>query len=212
MKLYKYKSLSDFEFIVDILLNKRLYAAQFEELNDPMEGDFDKNYAEAAYLESIKSEMNSIRVCSLSKNMHNSILWAHYADGFKGICIEIEIDESILTPHEITYSGFTPIPSEGDRGIDGTEDEMSPYDWATASLKGKYEEWEYEDEHRLFSQDKYIENGLKITAIYLGTRIDDMYKDLINKLCSNDIEIKKTIIANGTIIPVLEFDLPNSSG
>ncbi len=211
MKLYKYKSLSNFEFVVDILLNKRLYAAHFEDLNDPMEGDFDKNYADRAYLESIMEEMDSIRVCSLSKNMHNSILWAHYADGFKGICIEIEIDESILTPHEITYSGFTPIPSEGDRGVYGTEDEMHPYDWAIASLKGKYDAWKYEDEYRIFSQDAYIKNGVNITAIYLGTRIEDMHMDLIHKLCSDDIEIKKTIILESTVIPVVEFDHPNSS-
>ena len=36
--LYKYRTLDDFQFVLDILVNKRLYAATFEEMNDPMEG------------------------------------------------------------------------------------------------------------------------------------------------------------------------------
>ncbi len=38
MKLYKFKSLANFEYVADIIINKRLYAADFTELNDPMEG------------------------------------------------------------------------------------------------------------------------------------------------------------------------------
>ena len=38
--LYKYKSLDNLMWILDIILNKRLYAAKYTELNDPMEGIF----------------------------------------------------------------------------------------------------------------------------------------------------------------------------
>ena len=36
--LYKYRSLANWKFVLDILVNGRLYAAPFSELNDPMEG------------------------------------------------------------------------------------------------------------------------------------------------------------------------------
>ena len=36
--LYKYRSLENFEFFLDILLNKRLYASSYKDLNDAMEG------------------------------------------------------------------------------------------------------------------------------------------------------------------------------
>jgi hypothetical protein len=38
--LYKYRSLKNFQFIADTLVNNRFYAATFSELNDPMEGLF----------------------------------------------------------------------------------------------------------------------------------------------------------------------------
>ncbi len=36
--LYKYRNIKSFEFFCDILINSRLYAAEYSKLNDPMEG------------------------------------------------------------------------------------------------------------------------------------------------------------------------------
>lgn len=36
-KLYKYKSIKSFEYLVDIILNKRLFGSKYLELNDPFE-------------------------------------------------------------------------------------------------------------------------------------------------------------------------------
>ena len=38
--LYKYRGINSFRYFVDIVLNKRLYAAPFFDLNDPMEGHY----------------------------------------------------------------------------------------------------------------------------------------------------------------------------
>ena len=38
--LYKYRSLDNWKFLLDILINKRLHAARFQDLNDPMEGRY----------------------------------------------------------------------------------------------------------------------------------------------------------------------------
>ena len=39
MKLYKYRSLRrNLDFVLDILLNERLYCANYTALNDPLEG------------------------------------------------------------------------------------------------------------------------------------------------------------------------------
>ena len=37
---YKYRSLENWRFVLDIFLNKRFYAAPFASLNDPMEGRY----------------------------------------------------------------------------------------------------------------------------------------------------------------------------
>jgi hypothetical protein len=36
--LYKYRSIANLRFFKDIVINRRLYAAPFRTLNDPMEG------------------------------------------------------------------------------------------------------------------------------------------------------------------------------
>ena len=40
MKLYKFRSLNNTKFAFDILVNNRLYCANYESLNDPFEGEF----------------------------------------------------------------------------------------------------------------------------------------------------------------------------
>jgi hypothetical protein len=40
MLLHKYRSLTDWKFVLDIFAHQRLYAASFLDLNDPMEGDY----------------------------------------------------------------------------------------------------------------------------------------------------------------------------
>lgn len=192
MKLYKYKSLADFEFVADILINNQLYASHFTELNDPMEGDLHHQEEERDFIDLIKIEMNNIRVCSLSKTLHNPILWAHYADGYKGICIEIEVDEDILDLYKVVYSPCNPIPSEGYKGFYGNEEEHTPNDWAISALKRKFEEWSYEDEYRIFSDEKFIRSGFKITAIYFGKRTSNIFKNVIKKLVSDNITIRET--------------------
>lgn len=36
----KYRSLDDFEYFVDIIVNQKLYVAEYTTLNDPMEGHY----------------------------------------------------------------------------------------------------------------------------------------------------------------------------
>lgn len=57
---YKYRSLSNLRYFLDILINKRLYMASYSELNDPMEGAFvitgDKRDIDNNWLNILRSE------------------------------------------------------------------------------------------------------------------------------------------------------------
>ena len=92
MKVYKYRSLNNFEFVADILCKQRFYASSFFDLNDPMEGLFEyKPGTKQKYIDSIVMGKQKLRICSFSRDPENLLLWAHYADGFKGVCIELDI-------------------------------------------------------------------------------------------------------------------------
>ena len=61
-KLYKYRDLKDFRFFIDIILNNRLYAAAYTNLNDPMEGYYRYTTGEPTeeVLEQIKGEKQNL--------------------------------------------------------------------------------------------------------------------------------------------------------
>ena len=194
MKLYKFRSLDNFEFVADILINKKLYAANFLEMNDPMEGIFFHDSSiEKQYIDAVKEEKHKLRICSLSHDFSNPILWAHYANGFKGICIEIDIDESRHDIQEIRYRPLSLLLSNENNSHVNTID-YSPAEAAKAILKRKFQEWTYEGEYRVFSNNKYIDAHFDVTAIYLGTRISDIDKAILEKIVSDDIPMISTYL------------------
>ena len=83
---YKYRTLDNFKFIVDILVNQRFFAATIEDMNDPMEGTytFNEDIPEDA-IAALEEHQKKIKFCSLSKNEDSPLMWAHYSNGARGI-------------------------------------------------------------------------------------------------------------------------------
>ena len=71
---YKYRSLSNLRYFLDILIYKRLYMASYRELNDPVEGAFviteDRRRNDNLWLEVLRSDKNDLRICSLSRSFN----------------------------------------------------------------------------------------------------------------------------------------------
>lgn len=87
-KLYKYRSLSGdcFKFTQSIFLRSEIYFPSRKELNDPFEGLFKIEIP--GLPETIIPIETSI--LSLSSNRDNALMWSHYADSHKGICLEFD--------------------------------------------------------------------------------------------------------------------------
>lgn len=171
-------SLEKFERFVDIIINKRLYAAIYTELNDPMEGlyYYHNNINRQDFIDKMKNGKETLRVCSLSKSHKNSLMWSHYANEHKGVVIKLQIDNPEYEVKNISYTG---IPNVYD---------VNEYDISEVIrvLSQKHEVWKYEEEVRAFvrafrKEDKYM-TGINVEEIFLGTRIDNLHKDLIKKL------------------------------
>jgi len=133
---YKYKSLNNFKHIVDILLYKRLYASKYRDLNDPMEGiyvhDFNLDFN---FVNNIHNGKDKLRICSLSKDKNNILMWSHYANGHRGIILGVEIDQQKYEIEEITYSG-----------IEVVKDININLNTPKQILSSKINSWSYEDE------------------------------------------------------------------
>lgn len=182
--LYKYRSLSNFQHFMDIIVNKRMYAAKFTELNDPMEGvyRFNPYNCDENVITDIRDGKAAFRILSLSKSYNNILMWSHYADGHKGVVIGIS---SCPTAEEINYSeeSFKITTTEG---IDSEQTSKE-------ILLTKHIAWKYEEEKRIFTsyEDCYVD--VEIKEIIIGKRTDSKTKELIKKiipLIDNNIQIK----------------------
>ena len=187
LKLYKFRSLQNFEYTADIILKNRLYAADFETMNDIMEGIFYHEGIVEDILERIKDAKSKLKICSMSGEVAFSspLMWAHYADSFKGVCLEFEIDESEVEVKEIIYEGDSVLTLREDV-TSITEEE------AKILLCKKYPDWKYEEEYRIFSRDEHVEDGVELKKIYLGERISETNKELIKKIVPEGVEVIDT--------------------
>lgn len=192
---YKYRSLQNLNRILDILINERLYAAKFQNLNDPMEGhyqynaDIDKNLKEQ-----ILSERDRTLICSLSRRANIGLMWTHYADECRGCCIELRVTSQSWREIDIQYRDHLP-------NLTSVEDILS--------VKGKA--WSYEDEVRYiktFNENSKMNYylGIAVSKVYIGSEVSrsdfSFYKQLFEGI--NKFKKKK-----GTIIEVERMNKQN---
>ena len=212
MKLYKYRSLENLEYTLDILLNQRLHCAPFDKLNDPFEGLFlsdhktsgahgfrtagfgTRGFYEAKNITTTRSiaelpNPGKSLICSLSASKADVRLWSHYANGHTGIAIEVDICDKNDYLHEINYvkqltkNDLTLLTETNSNEI----------------LETKTHHWCYEQEFRIISdQDYFLVNG-KITGIYLGFRISTQIQEMILKILGGSIPVYSTKLNEKTI-------------
>lgn len=175
MLLFKYRSSREFNYLVDIVLRDRLYAASYLTLNDPLEGHYthDGNIENRKKVELLKGEKKKLRICSLSETSEDALMWAHYADGSRGMVIEVDILRC-STQHEVKPISYKDkIP---DLDLSKSVDPESVRD----VLSHKLSAWAYEKEHRVFTNDDYV--NVKIKRIILGAKMPKEDESLIIKL------------------------------
>jgi hypothetical protein len=192
MKLYKYKALRPFKHVVDIIRKNRFHAAQFYDLNDPMEGLFMyEQGVRQEYLEKIKWHKEQLRVCAFSKDPGEPVLWAHYADGFKGICIEIEVTQADGQDYRFVEVDYSPTRIRLNNNVVGSFTGM-----ARLLLTHKADNWQIEDEVRALAGGTYIpiRDGVKMTRILLGLRIDPELQKKISQITPAHVQVWTTKI------------------
>jgi hypothetical protein len=202
MMLYKYRHLRNPEHAIDILLNQRLFCSLYKDLNDPFEGLFQatmhipprqsllfglggrRMQVRRSIDDLLDPDKSSTRVCSLSASLSDVRLWSHYADGHRGIAIEIDVSGLEGRFCEVRYSeqlpqfGFSLLTSP-------TVEEV---------LTRKTVHWAYEVEYRLISQAEYFHVVDRIKTVYLGSRISKLHEELLMRVCPSNTEIVRTEI------------------
>ncbi len=135
----------------------------------------------------------AIALCSFSESNNNNLMWSHYTNNHKGICVEYSAElfdylikmNGFLAFWKVNYSDEPPI-------VKGLEDIKLKIEKV---MFNKQSEWKYEKEHRIvYYSDKdteYIPIDRKyIKAIYIGSRADNEIISKILSVCNNtNVEI-----------------------
>lgn len=172
--LYKYRGIKYFRYLADILLKKRLYAAPYFDLNDPMEGQYlmsSNGGIDQDMEEMLKSAKEKIRICSLSNNPDNPLMWAHYAEGNKGLVIGLDVVDNDCEVHPVIYDG--PLKINRNNFAANSVIEI---------LRRKLIAWEYEEEERVFIRGKHFVE-IELHEIILGSRMSNQDKGFIKDFC-----------------------------
>lgn len=144
----------------------------------------DKDKLQDAIRRSAIKNYQKLRICSYSSSIDNILLWSHYADSHKGICIEFDSTKlptsiSMKVHYQDEYPKIEyPLPSDVTGFI---------------PVLTKSTAWKYEQEFRSIlvaeAENQPLNDGTSfllsrntITNIYLGAEITDSHKEYILEL------------------------------
>lgn len=198
--LFKYRKFDD--NTLRIFREQELWFAKPETLNDPFEANDSfpqvldavwERYSvppamQLKYENKLKSLLRSTGICAFSKARKNQLMWSHYADEHKGICIgfkeaELRPSGSNVFPIDVSYQDeypfeqiierinyFDKVPNEN------TLDNIAG-DILYSVLSTKYTSWRYERErrlvHRFSGARKFEPNAINSIAFGLRMKFED---------------------------------------
>jgi Protein of unknown function (DUF2971) len=158
--LYKYRALSPdsaFRNTMQILSRSEIYCSSPDEFNDPFECQVQvlvgedmaplEQQNDAELLQRIRNDMRAkLRIFSMSAINNNSLMWSHYADSHRGICLGFSIetdDEWFGLAAPVRYTDELPV-------VDLTSQGSSAKNFESIALC-KDTRWSYEQEWRIAS-------------------------------------------------------------
>lgn len=198
------------------LLNSELYFARPNRLNDPFDCQIDilsslenaisrangltsnelgqlREIISSMNIEQLKTDLENMGVCSFSLELENTLIWSHYADNHRGVCLTYEFPRSFFDKTANEILGIVDV----DYGLNLLSDwffqealkHISLGEFARDLIKKaltvKAELWKYEKEVRILRRQE-------------GVQVID--KQYLKQICFGlvtpdpDIELLKNII------------------
>jgi hypothetical protein len=151
MRVYHFRS---GQWGLESLRLQRLKLALLEDMNDPFEllGVELKTPEDRQFFQrELKPEMNrTVGVLCFSRTWANPVLWSHYADKHRGLCLGFDVPDSLL--HDVKYRS-TRLKAELESAIPRHDRDTLGYKLMTT----KFKHWVYEDEVRLISNLEHVQ-------------------------------------------------------
>jgi hypothetical protein len=211
MRAYKFL---DQKYGLKDLTERRVKVSTFADMNDPFEL-IGSQWSHGGVEDGMNAHNTSeYGVMCLSKNCTNPLLWAHYADKHRGICLGFDIPDDPHVVHPVIYASERELQDPHDLLHQAASQSLDvPMSIVMRKLLLKYQGWRYEDEIRFF---KRLEKGMTfclfddhdfaLREVILGLRCNATKKSILNRLqgYSRDVELLKATLSSNEfrIVPV----------
>jgi hypothetical protein len=184
---------------LDDLRRARLKLGEIDELNDPFElwcSAQNDREIRRSFREWKKEMAKRYAMLCFSKNWRNPLLWSHYADRHRGICLGLDVNDGYVEPVQYVE---TRVPLR----LPLTEETMKPL------LYTKFAGWRYEEEWRawlrLEERDpssgnhcfRDFDENIRLREVIVGSLYGGS-KDTIERVlqhCAHQIRIVKARLA-----------------
>lgn len=189
MNMRAFHFLSGQNALSDIAL-KRIRLSRYADLNDPFElfaGKLDdKRFRQA--VRAWKDDFHKTKgLLCFSKNWGNPVLWSHYAEKHRGVCLGFDILDDFAV--EMKYSDVRlDTKFKNNDVLQGLDPEF-----VTELLKTKFSHWKYEEEIRCFLglDEGTIEGG---NYFYPFSKDIQLREVILGPLCPMPIENVKALV------------------
>jgi hypothetical protein len=133
------------------------------------------------YVESELLQRYDKGVLSLAERAHCPLMWSHYGDQHRGLCIGYSIPDDVRPDlHRISYGGSRLVQASAvGRMLDGDSAARAQVDEAV--LLRKAAEWRYEKEWRLIGPRGLHDSPLELEEIVFGMRCTSAVKYAVIK-------------------------------
>ena len=187
--LYKYRNI-DINTL-NLITEEKVKISNFNYFNDPADPIIKLQIKE---LPEIKDMINKIKICSLSSEDDNFLMWSHYANEHKGICIAYDIskikeyNKTILK--KVIYTKKIQIHKPYNHIFENPI--LNEEKNFISLFYLKHKNWKYEKEYRIITYEDYDFINLPIKAIYFGMNADMNHINLVkNFIKDKNIELYK---------------------
>jgi len=203
MMLYHYL---EARWALDDIRRRRLKASEIDQVNDPYEWRVVYSDHEASQLALEKTQREWIEqygVLCFSRRWDDILMWSHYGDRHKGICLGFDVDAKYTGDvdyrDELLRVGNILYGDEETRRKNRQEYERI----VATSYQRKYTGWTYEEEVRMYSERKErdeethqyfvnFDDRLKLKKVIAGARFAMSSRPITDALKGySDVEIIK---------------------
>jgi len=177
MRVYKFLSA---KFALENIEKRRLKTSEFTDMNDPYElSGGDLSDPEIANI--LIPYLQTVGVLCFSRKWNNPLLWSHYGDKHKGMCLGFDVNTSVVEVREPFYvehrQRLGDVRAAHQNYLAGRRQEYQGI--IEKMLLTKFQAWDYEDEVRVFLKlanqdgDYYFclfDENIRLTQVIVGLR------------------------------------------